>query len=102
MADDSRPVSADVSSSLTAGRISASCPVDRALAIGATTCGRVSSQAIATAAGVVRRAAATWSSASSAAPPPLARYSPARWARGESTSALPGRYLPVRNPLASA
>ena len=60
MADDSRPVSAGVSSSLTAGRISASCPVDRALAIGATTCGRVSSQAIATAAGVVRRAAATW------------------------------------------
>ena len=102
VADDSRPVSAGVSSSLTAGRISASCPVDRALAIGATTCGRVSSQAIATAAGVVRRAAATWSSASSAAPPPLARYSPARWARGESTSALPGRYLPVRNPLASA
>jgi 3-oxocholest-4-en-26-oate---CoA ligase len=98
---DSRPVSSGVSSSVAAGRISASCSVVRALAIGAATCGRVSSHASATAATGAWCAAATWSSASSAAAPPLARYSRARWARGDSTSAPPGRYFPVRNPMAS-
>jgi hypothetical protein len=67
----------------------------RALAIGATTAGRVRSQARATAATVVLRAAAIPSSAARIRSPLSSRYCAAVEARWLSTFA-PGRYLPAR------
>jgi hypothetical protein len=77
------------------GSSSASYSGVRALAIGATTAGRVRSQARATAATVVLRAAAIPSSAARIRSPLSSRYCAAVEARWLSTFA-PGRYLPAR------
>src|SRR5438132_4137094 len=96
-----RAMSSRVNESAAPGNSSPSWAGVRALAIGAITVGWTRSHASDTAATVARRSAAMVSSASSSRKPRASRYACAPAARGLSTC-RPGRYLPVRNPFASA
>ena len=88
--------------SSTAFRMSCNCSRLVALAIGAVTLGRAISQASATCAGVALCRAATSSSAFSTPRPRSLRYFFTPPPRGLLPRSASERYLPVRNPAASA